>query len=90
MRALSKELLELEEAHVTRYGDECGMPTHEPEINYFCRETRVSMRNLINALNEFHIKLNRWVGYSMVWSKEAIQEVHFCLGVLVQNNENDA
>ena len=61
--AFSKDLLDLEKAYVTRIGDECGMPTHKSEINYFCRETQGSMDNLINAISQFHTKLNKWVGH---------------------------
>ena len=46
---LSRDLLGLVRSHVTRNGDECGVETTNPEVDFFCKETRSYMYRLINA-----------------------------------------
>ena len=80
--AFSKDLLGLEKAYVTRNGDECGMPTHKLEINYFFRETQGTMDNPINAISEFHTKLFKWVGHcydniELIWVVFYAKEINW-------------
>ena len=62
LHTLSRDLLHLERFHVTRNGDECDVGrTSDTTINYFCHETLGSMNSLIDALSDFHHKLENVV-----------------------------
>ena len=63
LHTLSRDLLHLERSHVTRNGDECGVGrTSDITTNYFCHQTLGSMNSLIDALSDFHHKLENLVG----------------------------